>query len=122
MRILIAASLATAIAVQAVPRAQAPTPQSTEIEQLRKELEAAKRDAAEATEALGIARAARADCETTLGPVEAQVRHADIERRWTELKALMEQHRPGEDCDARSGQCVKKPAPPPDVKKDPPAP
>lgn len=92
---------------QAVKRPAPPA--AADVEQLRKELIQAKREAAEAAEALGIARAARADCEITLGPIEVQARRTDIQRRWTELKALMEKYRPGYDCDPHTGECTKKP-------------
>jgi hypothetical protein len=94
---------------RSVSPAQALAGEPSEIELLRKAFEQAKREANEAVEQLGIARAAKADCETTLGPLEAQARRADLERRWAELKMLMEKNRGGGvDCNPRTGDCTPK--------------
>lgn len=63
-------------------------PALTEVEQLRIQL-------ARAYEDVRVARAARADCEATLGPVEAQLRGRDLETRYAALKSQYEKDHPG---------------------------
>lgn len=104
--VLVAISLAALLSAQAPPDAAA----SPDLQQLRHDLEAAKRELAQATDALAVARAQHADCETTLGPFEAEIRRSDSDRRWSELKALMEKNRPGFECNPHTGDCSKKPA------------
>lgn len=84
-----------------------PTTAPSEAAQLRKDLN-------EALDQLAVARAQRGDCEATLAPLEAEARRADSNRRWADLKALLEQRRPGFECNPRTLECVEKP----DAKKD----
>jgi hypothetical protein len=74
----------------------------SDVERLRSEV-------ATLTEQLAIARAQRADCESTLGPVEAQFRQRESADKWAGLKADMEKARPGFSCDPRTLVCTKKP-------------
>ncbi len=91
-------------------RAAAPVTPASEVEQLRAQLN-------QALDELAVARAQRADCETTLGPLEAKARSTDSQQRWAALKADMEKARPGFDCDPRTAICVPRPDSP---KKDDP--
>lgn len=100
-RVLIGGVLiAFGVGATPVQEVSVPTPAS-DVEQLRRQV-------AQLEDALALARALRGDCEATLAPLEAQARRADSDRRWADLKALMEQSRPGFECNPRTLACVKK--------------
>lgn len=80
-------------------------PQLSDTEQL-------KRENLQLRDQLRAARAQRADCEATLGPLEVQARSTDLQAGLQKLKAECELSHPGFTCDPAAGTLTKKPEPP----------
>jgi hypothetical protein len=59
------------------------------------------------------ARMERANCETTLGPLELSTRRSDSRERWGQIKKLIEDAHPGYVYDPATKKLSPKPLPPP---------
>lgn len=110
------ACAATAYATQAPP---VPAPSAPTLESRAKEVADLKRQVNDLLDQLAAVRAQRADCEATLGPIEADARQRDSAQRWAALKTALEAEHPGQDCNPRTLECAKRPEPPaaPPIKK-----
>jgi hypothetical protein len=76
------------------------------------DLDRAQREIVSLNEQLRIARAQRAECETTLGPLEVAARAEENQRALEELKKAIEARHPGTVYDVRTGTLSKKPESP----------
>lgn len=79
------------------------------------ELDIAQREIVSLNEQLRVARAQRADCETTLGPIEAAMRGQENQRALDALKTAIEARHPGAVYDVKTGTLSVKA---PELKKD----
>lgn len=102
----------------AVVAAQEPAKPTAAVDLALSELDRAQLEILRLNEQLRLARAQRADCEATLGPLEATTRGADIQRAADELKRTIEARHPGTEYDLATGTLRTKPEP----KKPDPAP
>lgn len=73
------------------------------------DLDRAQREIVSLNEQVRIARAQRAECETTLGPLEVSARGAENQRALDELKAAIEARHPGTVYDIKTGTLSRKP-------------